>query len=140
MSAGNEAQSWHGTNRECLLGERDRSRFCISSSCSLCCVIKSSFDIGFVKTNVARWGVILSFSDFSTFSHIIEYISLFLLILLFRSMNPTTQIRQRNLYVPQRIKVGICEVILICIIFNGISSSLGHLAIRGISDQLQPRN
>ncbi|KAF8830105.1 hypothetical protein HHX47_DHR2000569 [Lentinula edodes] len=56
MSAGNEAQSWHGTNRECLLGERDRSRFCISSSCSLCCVIKSSFDIGFVKTNVARFG------------------------------------------------------------------------------------
>ncbi|KAJ7846147.1 hypothetical protein B0H13DRAFT_2255474 [Mycena leptocephala] len=44
-SAGNENRRWHGTRRECTLGDKGQAQFCSSTTCSLCCIIKSSFDI-----------------------------------------------------------------------------------------------
>ncbi|KAF7341446.1 PARP catalytic domain-containing protein [Mycena venus] len=44
-SPGNENRRWHGTRRECNLGDNGHTQFCASTKCSLCCIIKSSFDI-----------------------------------------------------------------------------------------------
>ncbi|KAF9783095.1 hypothetical protein BJ322DRAFT_1008547 [Thelephora terrestris] len=43
--AGNQQRRWHGTNRECGLGENGRNSFCYSAQCSLCCIIRASFDL-----------------------------------------------------------------------------------------------
>jgi len=58
MSAGNEHRRWHGTRRECKLGDKSNTRFCASSTCSLCCIIKTSFDVGLwgKKTGWGRFG------------------------------------------------------------------------------------
>ncbi|KAJ7888787.1 hypothetical protein B0H13DRAFT_2252732, partial [Mycena leptocephala] len=57
-SAGNENRRWHGTRRECTLGDRGQAQFCSSTTCSLCCIIKSSFDISLwgKKTGWGRFG------------------------------------------------------------------------------------
>ncbi|KAJ7197935.1 hypothetical protein GGX14DRAFT_552383 [Mycena pura] len=44
-SPGNEHRRWHGTRRVCNLGDNGRTQFCASTKCSLCCIIKSSFDL-----------------------------------------------------------------------------------------------
>lgn len=44
-SAGNENRRWHGTTRECRLGDSQQTQFCSSSSCSLCCIMKTSYDL-----------------------------------------------------------------------------------------------
>jgi len=54
-SLGNENRRWHGTQRECNLGDRGNAQFCASTKCSLCCIIKSSFDITLCGTNTG-WG------------------------------------------------------------------------------------
>jgi len=43
--SGNQQRRWHGTNRECGLGENGRNSFCYSAQCSLCCIIRTSFDL-----------------------------------------------------------------------------------------------
>ncbi|KLO15229.1 ADP-ribosylation [Schizopora paradoxa] len=57
-SAGNENRRWHGTRRECTLGEKGSTQFCGSSSCSLCNIVKTSFDLAFFgkKTSWGRFG------------------------------------------------------------------------------------
>ncbi|PSR83375.1 hypothetical protein PHLCEN_2v5754 [Hermanssonia centrifuga] len=42
---GNERDGWHGTRRECQLGNEGKTRFCTSITCSLCGIIKTSFDL-----------------------------------------------------------------------------------------------
>ncbi|KAI0925690.1 hypothetical protein AcV5_008361 [Taiwanofungus camphoratus] len=54
-SAGNENRRWHGTRRECSIGDKGHTQFCSSSTCSLCCIIKTSFDIGACGKNTG-WG------------------------------------------------------------------------------------
>ncbi|KAF7378243.1 PARP catalytic domain-containing protein [Mycena sanguinolenta] len=54
-SPGNENRRWHGTQRECNLGDRGNTQFCASTKCSLCRIIKSSFDISLCGTNTG-WG------------------------------------------------------------------------------------
>lgn len=44
-SAGNENRRWHGTRRVCNLGDKGHTQFCSQSSCSLCSIIRNSFDI-----------------------------------------------------------------------------------------------
>lgn len=42
----NEQLLFHGTSRHCLLGEsRDRTRPCTLPECSVCCIIRNSFDV-----------------------------------------------------------------------------------------------
>ena len=58
-SPGNENRRWHGTTRKCNFGDQGVEVFCSDPSCSLCCVIKSSFDLRFFaqNTNWGRFGV-----------------------------------------------------------------------------------
>ncbi|KAJ7081840.1 hypothetical protein B0H15DRAFT_952856 [Mycena belliarum] len=57
-SAGNENRRWHGTRRECHLGDKGQTQFCASTTCSLCCIVKLSFDISLwgTKTGWGRFG------------------------------------------------------------------------------------
>ncbi|KAJ7614082.1 hypothetical protein FB45DRAFT_981735 [Roridomyces roridus] len=57
-SPGNENRRWHGTKRECNLGDKGQTQFCGSAKCSLCCIVKSSFDISLwgTKTGWGRFG------------------------------------------------------------------------------------
>jgi hypothetical protein len=59
-SAGNENRRWHGTRRECNLGDKGNATFCSSSSCSLCCIVKTSFDLSLwgKKTGWGRYEVL----------------------------------------------------------------------------------
>ncbi|KAI3609198.1 hypothetical protein WG66_010664 [Moniliophthora roreri] len=50
-SKGNENRRWHGTRRECLLGDNGQTQFCTSTTCSLCCILRTSFDV-----TKAAWG------------------------------------------------------------------------------------
>ncbi|KAF9037691.1 hypothetical protein BJ165DRAFT_1558638 [Panaeolus papilionaceus] len=57
-SAGNENRRWHGTKRSCNLGDKGHTQFCSSTSCSLCSIMRSSFDITLwgKKTGWGRFG------------------------------------------------------------------------------------
>jgi len=54
-SRGNENRRWHGTRRVCNIGDQGVTDFCDDSSCSLCCIIQTSFDISFFK-GATGWG------------------------------------------------------------------------------------
>ncbi len=57
-SEGNENRRWHGTRRICNLGDKGQTQFCSTPTCSLCCIIQSSFDITLwgKKTGWGRFG------------------------------------------------------------------------------------
>ncbi|KAF9260059.1 ADP-ribosylation [Marasmius fiardii PR-910] len=57
-SEGNENRRWHGTRRECQLGDKGQTQFCTLATCSLCCILRNSFDIGLwgKKTGWGRFG------------------------------------------------------------------------------------
>ena len=52
---GNENRRWHGTRRKCNIGDKGVTGFCTDSKCSLCCIIKTSFDLKFFK-GATGWG------------------------------------------------------------------------------------
>jgi hypothetical protein len=54
-SAGNENRRWHGTRRECNLGDPGNSQFCSSTTCSLCCIVRTSFDLSLFGKKTG-WG------------------------------------------------------------------------------------
>jgi len=45
MTPGNEQYKWHGTARECILGDPGQSELCGSTNCSMCGIIRHSYDI-----------------------------------------------------------------------------------------------
>ncbi|KAF8630179.1 hypothetical protein AX15_003058 [Amanita polypyramis BW_CC] len=57
-TAGNENRRWHGTTRNCNLGDKGQTQFCSSPTCSLCCIVKSSYDLTLFgkKTGWGRFG------------------------------------------------------------------------------------
>ncbi|KIM64290.1 hypothetical protein SCLCIDRAFT_1213393 [Scleroderma citrinum Foug A] len=57
-SAGNENRRWHGTTRECLLGDNGNCNLCTSSSCSLCGILRTSYSLSLFgkKTGWGRFG------------------------------------------------------------------------------------
>ncbi|KAG8213142.1 ADP-ribosylation [Butyriboletus roseoflavus] len=57
-SPGNENRRWHGTTRECLLGDSGNSTLCSSTSCSLCGIIRTSYSLNLFgkKTGWGRFG------------------------------------------------------------------------------------
>jgi len=57
-SKGNENRRWHGTRRACYLGDKGRTQLCSSPQCSLCSIIRNSFNISLCKksTGWARFG------------------------------------------------------------------------------------
>lgn len=90
-SAGNENRRWHGTRRECSLGDKGNTAFCGSSTCSLCCIVKTSFDL-------SLWGKKTGWGRYEI-----------LLFLFFRpktyNTHPLAKVRQRNLYLLNVFKV-----------------------------------
>lgn len=48
-SAGNENRRWHGTRRECNVGDKGQTTMCSSNNCPMCSIIRNSFDL-------SRWG------------------------------------------------------------------------------------
>jgi len=54
-SLGNEQRRWHGTFRECLLGNEGRTKTCESTKCRLCQIIRRSFKVELFGTNMT-WG------------------------------------------------------------------------------------
>ena len=54
-SRGNEDLRWHGTTRECNIGDEGVKKYCSSPSCSLCCIMKTSSGIAF-PTNFGKFG------------------------------------------------------------------------------------
>ncbi|KAG5653229.1 hypothetical protein H0H81_001612 [Sphagnurus paluster] len=57
-SAGNENRRWHGTRRECSIGDKGRTTLCSSTNCPMCCIIRTSFDLSKFgsKTGWGRFG------------------------------------------------------------------------------------
>ncbi|KAF8805453.1 ADP-ribosylation, partial [Phlegmacium glaucopus] len=57
-SAGNENRRWHGTRRICNIGDKGHTQFCSAPTCSLCCIMRTSFDISLwgKKTGWGRFG------------------------------------------------------------------------------------
>ncbi|KAI6125098.1 ADP-ribosylation [Pisolithus croceorrhizus] len=57
-SPGNENRRWHGTTRECLLGDNGNSTLCSSQSCSLCRILHTSYSLSLFgkKTGWGRFG------------------------------------------------------------------------------------
>ncbi|KZT07038.1 uncharacterized protein LAESUDRAFT_129659 [Laetiporus sulphureus 93-53] len=53
--AGNENRRWHGTRRECTIGDNGNAQLCSSASCALCRIIETSFDLKFFARG--RFGV-----------------------------------------------------------------------------------
>jgi hypothetical protein len=58
-SYANEHRRWHGTTRECTIGDEGETEFCSDPSCSLCCIMKTTFDLSVSakKTNFRRFGM-----------------------------------------------------------------------------------
>lgn len=44
---GNENRRWHGTTRTCNIGDKGVTTFCSDSSCSLCGIMRASYDRSF---------------------------------------------------------------------------------------------
>lgn len=61
-SIGNENRRWHGTRRECTLGDKGNTQMCGSQTCSLCCIVRTSFDLSLwgKKTGWGRYVFALS--------------------------------------------------------------------------------
>lgn len=57
-SPGNENRRWHGTTRECLLGDNGNSTLCSSQTCSLCRILHTSYSLSLFgkKTGWGRFG------------------------------------------------------------------------------------
>ncbi|KAH0833182.1 ADP-ribosylation [Lanmaoa asiatica] len=54
-SPGNENRRWHGTTRECLLGDNGNTTLCSSTSCSLCNIIRTSYSLNLFGKKTG-WG------------------------------------------------------------------------------------
>ncbi|KAG8797253.1 hypothetical protein FRC17_007803, partial [Serendipita sp. 399] len=55
MTAGNENRRFHGTTRQCTLGDPGNTQLCSNQSCGLCGIIRTSFDLKFYKGKTG-WG------------------------------------------------------------------------------------
>lgn len=57
---GNECFRYHGTHRGCQLGDDGHTTLCTSSSCAVCSIIKTSFQVRFAKSGAFGSGVYTS--------------------------------------------------------------------------------
>ncbi|EGN91895.1 hypothetical protein SERLA73DRAFT_118039 [Serpula lacrymans var. lacrymans S7.3] len=52
MTAGNERRRWHGTTRNCNIGDQDQLKLCNLAVCPVCNIIRTSFDLKYFT----KWG------------------------------------------------------------------------------------
>jgi len=58
MQPGNERRRWHGTTRLCTVGDDPNNLTpCKTSGCSLCAILRSSYDIKFAATGMFGKGI-----------------------------------------------------------------------------------
>ncbi|KAF9477460.1 hypothetical protein BDN70DRAFT_881159 [Pholiota conissans] len=50
-SVGNEVFRYHGTSRQCTLGTGGNTQLCASSTCRLCCILRTSFKTSLANPN-----------------------------------------------------------------------------------------
>ena len=65
---GNTQQRWHGTGIKCSLGLASQPTICDDQSCATCNIIRSGFDLAYVKT-AGRYGIGLYASSTSSKAH-----------------------------------------------------------------------
>jgi hypothetical protein len=87
-SAGNENRRWHGTRRECSLGDPGNTKFCASTTCSLCCIVRTSFDLSLFGKKTG-WGRCVVFLFEALLSRFLKRV----------------QVRKRHLYLVYVVKV-----------------------------------
>ena len=88
LTSGNQQRRWHGTNRNCNIGDNGRTALCHSPQSSLCCIIKGSFDIAYStkKTGWGRFGVgIYTSSTSSKFVRCPSVVAVVLILVVCRS-------------------------------------------------------
>ncbi|KAL1740194.1 hypothetical protein HDZ31DRAFT_47990, partial [Schizophyllum fasciatum] len=58
LTKGNEHRRWHGTKRQCRLGDDGQTQLCDIEKCALCSIIRTSFDLSFFmdRTGWGRFG------------------------------------------------------------------------------------
>ncbi|PVF95500.1 ADP-ribosylation [Serendipita vermifera] len=58
LAEGNERRRFHGTKRECRIGDNGNTKMCKSLACSLCRIMKHGFDLSMVgaATGFSRFG------------------------------------------------------------------------------------
>ncbi|EIM89175.1 ADP-ribosylation [Stereum hirsutum FP-91666 SS1] len=71
LAEGNEERRWHGTKRACQLGDPGHTKLCTHTSCSLCNIIRNSFDLKHFgeRTGWGRFGCGLYTSSTSSKSN-----------------------------------------------------------------------
>ncbi|KLO12670.1 hypothetical protein SCHPADRAFT_904911 [Schizopora paradoxa] len=57
---GNQNRRWHGTKRQCTLGDPGNVTFCSSTTCALCNIIKTSFSMKFCARGSFGMGIYTS--------------------------------------------------------------------------------
>ncbi|KAF8808435.1 ADP-ribosylation [Phlegmacium glaucopus] len=79
-SAGNETLRWHGTRRICNIGDKGHTQFCSAPTCSLCCIMRTSFDVSLCgkETGWGRFGKGIYTSSISSKS-VVHFYALYLL-------------------------------------------------------------
>ncbi|KAG8872138.1 hypothetical protein FRB98_000258 [Tulasnella sp. 332] len=61
MQAGNERRRWHGTTRLCKIGDDPKNLTpCSTSGCSMCAIIKSSYDVSYAAQGMFGKGIYTS--------------------------------------------------------------------------------
>ena len=95
LTSGNQQRRWHGTTRNCNLGDNGRSAPCYSPQCSLCSIIRNSFDMTYAKkkTGWGRFGVGIYTS--STSSKLVGYSSVIMIsltLVVYRSNDYSTNL------------------------------------------------
>jgi len=61
LPEGNEKRRWHGTRRSCQIGDDPKQLTpCKSTSCKVCCIIRSSYDVMFAATGMFGRGIYTS--------------------------------------------------------------------------------
>ena len=73
LASGNERRRWHGTGRNCNIGDNGQTSFCSSPQCSLCCILRTSFDMARSKGGNFGSGIYTSSasSKFVTHSEVV---------------------------------------------------------------------
>ncbi|KAG9030057.1 hypothetical protein FRB95_004591 [Tulasnella sp. JGI-2019a] len=61
MQPGNERRRWHGTTRKCTIGDDPKSLTpCSTSGCSICAIIRSSYDVSYAAMGMFGKGIYTS--------------------------------------------------------------------------------
>lgn len=70
MEPGNQQRRWHGTRRMCKLGDPGNTTLCTNTTCALCNIIRSSFDMKYASQGLFGTGIYTSATPSKSDSYI----------------------------------------------------------------------